>query len=297
MFDVAIIGGGPAGLTAASYLQRFHRRCVVFDAGQSRARWIPESNNCPGFPGGVSGEDLLRRLHAQAAAVSVPVERVRVDRIARAEEGFVIAAGDRDWRARAVLLATGLRDRLPGPWAEEAIACGALRLCPICDAFEASDLAIGVFGPARDIGSHARFLRTFSSRVFALPSDGGDGGEAGEAARAAGIEWLGAGKLRFDGRRCHWHRADDVVPLETVYCYLGSDATLPLDGLEVERTRSGEVVVDRHQQTCVPGLYAIGDVVGGLNQISVAVGHAAIAATHVHGQLPETPRAAPEAVR
>ncbi|MDH5835308.1 NAD(P)-binding protein, partial [Luteimonas kalidii] len=62
MFDVAVIGGGPAGLTAASYLQRFHRSCVVLDAGESRARWIPESNNCPGFPGGVSGEDLLSRL-------------------------------------------------------------------------------------------------------------------------------------------------------------------------------------------------------------------------------------------
>ena len=297
MFDVAIVGGGPAGLTAASYLRRFHRRCIVLDAGQSRARWIPESNNCPGFPGGVSGEDLLQRLQAQAAAVSVPVAQVAVDRIAREGEGFVIAAGDRDWRARAVMLATGLRDRLPGPWAEQAIACGALRLCPICDAFEASDLAIGVYGPARAIGSHARFLRTFSSRVFALPADGGDGGETGEDARAAGIAWLGAGELRFDGRRCHWQRAGDAVALDTVYCYLGSDATLPLDGLEVERTGSGEVVVDRHQQTCVPRLYAIGDLAGGLNQISVAVGHAAIAATHAHGQLPDTPRAAPEGVR
>ncbi|MDH5835309.1 NAD(P)/FAD-dependent oxidoreductase, partial [Luteimonas kalidii] len=234
---------------------------------------------------------------AQAAAVSVPVEQVRVDRIARDAEGFVIAGNGREWRARAVLLATGLRDRLPGPWAEDALACGALRLCPICDAFEASDLVIGVYGAGRDIGSHARFLRTFSPRVSALPSDGDDGGAEGEAARAAGVEWLGAGELRFDGRRCHWHRAGDAVPLDTVYCYLGSDASLPLDGLEVERTRSGEVVVDRHQQTCVPGLYAIGDLVGGLNQISVAVGHAAIAATHVHGQLPETLRQAQEPAR
>ena len=66
-FDVIVIGGGPAGLTAATYLARFHRRCVVLDAGDSRARWIPESHNCPGFPSGVAGTALLARMREQAA--------------------------------------------------------------------------------------------------------------------------------------------------------------------------------------------------------------------------------------
>ena len=122
MIDVVIVGGGPAGLTAAVYLQRFHRSCVVLDSGQSRARWIPESNNCPGFPGGISGTDLLERLHAQAAQAEVPIERVRVQRIARARDGFRVEADGRTWSARMVFIATGLRDRLPGDWAEEALA-------------------------------------------------------------------------------------------------------------------------------------------------------------------------------
>lgn len=179
MIDVAIVGGGPAGLTAALYLRRFHRSCVVFDTGESRARWIPESNNCPGFPGGVGGRELLQRLRRQAGSVQVPFEPLRVDRIAAADEGFDVDAGGRRWQARMVMIATGLRDRLPGPWGEEALACGALRLCPICDAFEASDAHIGVYGHSRDIGSHAGFLRAFSRRVSALPYDGGDGGAGG----------------------------------------------------------------------------------------------------------------------
>lgn len=290
MIDVAIVGGGPAGLTAALYLRRFHRSCVVFDTGESRARWIPESNNCPGFPGGVGGRELLQRLRRQAGSVQVPFEPLRVDRIAAADEGFDVDAGGRRWQARMVMIATGLRDRLPGPWGEEALACGALCLCPICDAFEASDAHIGVYGHSRDIGSHAGFLRAFSRRVSALPYDGGDGGEDGAAARAAGVRWLGAGELEFDGERCRYRGDGETLEPDTVYSFLGFTTSVPTDGLDLRRTDGGEILVDRHQQTRTPGLYAIGDVVGGLNQIAVAVGQAAAAATHAHGQLPELAR-------
>ena len=64
LLDCLIVGGGPAGLTAATYLARFHRAFVLVDAGKSRARWIPESHNCPGFPFGVAGTALLEKLQA-----------------------------------------------------------------------------------------------------------------------------------------------------------------------------------------------------------------------------------------
>ena len=299
MIDVAIVGGGPAGLTAALYLRRFHRSCLVFDSGESRARWIPESNNCPGFPGGVGGRELLARLRRQAGAVQVPFESLRVDRISALDRdseeggedaGFAVEAGGRRWQARRVMIATGLRDRLPGPWAEQALACGALRLCPICDAFEASDQHIGVFGHSSDIGSHARFLRGFSGKVSALPHDGGRGGADGDAARAAGVSWLGGGELEFDGTRCRYRSDGGTVELDTVYSFLGFTTSVPVEGLAVTRTPGGEIGVDAHQQTDTPGLYAIGDIVGGLNQIAVAVGQAAAAATHAHAHLPDLAR-------
>jgi thioredoxin reductase (NADPH) len=291
MIDVAIVGGGPAGLTAAVYLRRFHRSCLVFDTGHSRARWIPESNNCPGFPGGISGPELLQRLRRQANKADVPIEQARVDRIARPVDGvgFSVEAGGRSWTARMVMIATGLRDRLPGEWAEDALACGALRLCPICDAFETSDARIGVFGDSDVVASHARFLRTYSDNVTALPREGA---AAGEAARAAGVRWLGAGELEFDGRRCRYRSGEDPVEFDTVYTFLGFTTSVPVDGLAITRTGSCEIAVDRNQQTDTPGLYAIGDIVGGLNQISVAVGQAAAAATHAHGRLPDAWRGA-----
>ena len=66
IWDCLIVGGGPAGLTAATYLRRFHRSVALIDNGQSRAKWIPKTHNCPGFPSGVSGTALLTRLGDQA---------------------------------------------------------------------------------------------------------------------------------------------------------------------------------------------------------------------------------------
>ncbi|MEN1940336.1 NAD(P)/FAD-dependent oxidoreductase [Luteimonas sp. MJ246] len=290
MIDVIVVGGGPAGLTAATYLHRFHRACLVLDAGRSRARWIPESNNCPGFPHGVSGRELLRRMREQAADVGLSTWQAEVDRIQPLDGGFEVRAGEGRWRARKVILATGVTDRLPDmPGVAAAIASGALRLCSVCDAYEASDLVIGVYGPAEAVGSHALFLLGYSNSVHVLPSDGGDGGEAGRRSRARGAQWLpGGGRLSFDGEACSYEPPGSApVRLDTVYAYLGSDTSAGIAAAAgAALTEEGGIIVDADQQTRLPGLYAIGDVVSGLNQISVAVGHAAIAATHAHNALP-----------
>ena len=296
MRDVVIVGGGPAGLTAACYLRRFHRDCLVLDAGDSRARWIPESNNCPGFPQGISGEGLLRRMREQAAAVGAPVAAAVVDAITPNGDGFEVRAGDRRWHARRVILATGVRDCLPDePWVEAAVACHALRLCAVCDAYEASDQSIGVVGPSEDIGSHARFLRSYSAMVHALPLDPGDGGEAGRQSRDAGVRWLpGGGRLGFDGRRCTYAApGGEPVAFDTVYAYFGSRTCAGMaEAAGATLDDGGEIIVDGDQQTRLEGLYAIGDVVSGLNQIAVAVGQAAVAATHAHNALPFAGRGA-----
>jgi thioredoxin reductase (NADPH) len=294
VIDVLILGAGPAGMTAATYLRRFHRSCVVLDGGASRARWIPESNNCPGFPGGVSGSALLQRMRRQADDVGVRFVRARAERIEATADGFRVRTGDGDHRTRKLIFATGVVDRLPAlDGVADAIAAGALRLCAICDAYEATDVRIGVHGPAAAIAGHARFLRTYARDVVALPTDDGDGGDAGMDARTAGVRWLrGGGRLGFDGVRCHYTPPDgEPIAFDALYTYLGTDSAAAMAvaaGATTDET--GGIVVDAHQQTAVPGLYAIGDVVGGLNQIAVAVGHAAVAATHAHGALPFAPR-------
>jgi thioredoxin reductase (NADPH) len=294
--DCLIVGAGPAGLVAATYLARFRRRIAVVDAGNSRARWIPTSHNCPGFPLGVSGERLLGRLAAQAATYGVEAEQGRVARITRADDGFDAHAEDgRRWRARCVILATGIVDRMPGtgevaePW-EAAIDAGALRLCAVCDAYEASDERIAVYAPVDDAIRHAAFLRTFSRQVDAVRSAGGDAGaECAALARAAGVDVLPVPQaLACTPEGCTITFADGGTrAYDVVYPVLGGIAQSQLaTALGARCDEDGNLVTDRHQQTSVDGLYAIGDVVSALNQIAVGVGHAAIAATAVHNRLP-----------
>ena len=112
-YDCLIIGGGPAGLTAAVYLARYRRRIVLFDAGESRASLISESHNYPGFPGGISGPGLLGALRKQTATYGVRQISARVTELKRERVGFAATFGEQEIKARFILLATGIVDESP----------------------------------------------------------------------------------------------------------------------------------------------------------------------------------------
>ncbi|HVF64803.1 MAG TPA: NAD(P)/FAD-dependent oxidoreductase [Casimicrobiaceae bacterium] len=291
--DCLIIGAGPAGLTAATYLARFHRRIAIVDSGKSRARWIPTSHNCPGFPFGVTGIRLLDKFRAQAEEYGPGVVDGRIAKLERSGEGFEAVAEDgRAWQARFVILASGVVDRMPPMQGlEEAIARNVIRLCAVCDGYEASDEHIAVYASADEAIRHALFLRTFSRRVDVVRADDSEpSAESASAAASAGIRVLPRSRsLAHDGRCCVFALDDgSEARFDTVYPVLGSDAQSDLARkLGARLDDKGELVVDVRSQTSVDQLYAIGDVVSALNQISVAVGHAAIAATAIHNRLPK----------
>jgi thioredoxin reductase (NADPH) len=291
--DCLIVGAGPAGLTAAIYLARFRRNIAVVDDGASRASYIPLSHNYPGFPQGISGKELLARLASQAARHGVTVTRGLVDSLEAFEGGFRAQVGAERLVARKVLLATGIVDKSPAmPELREAIATGAIRLCPICDAFEVVDRKVAIFGPASESVGHALFMRTYSGDVTLIPTHDD---VALDAAQSAQLDQAGIRRLKEaaceiflapDGRAGARMEGGKEYLFDTIYASLGcvprADLAVKL-GARVSDT--GELVVDDHLRTSVPGLYAAGDVVSALNQISVATGHAAIAATDIHNQL------------
>ncbi len=291
-FDVAIIGGGPAGLTAALYLARFKRRVLIVDEGQSRTGLIPKSHNVPGFPDGIAGGELLERLREQIDPYPVVMESGRVTALSLEDGLFKIAWGRSEVRARKVILATGITDiGVDQPHWKRAVAAGSFRLCPVCDAFEVQGRSIGLIAKGSKAVAHAHFLRRFTENLTLVT--------VGDQTHLtpADLAWIEEAKVNLvEARAVEIAVADDgevsvnaddlILQFDTIYPMYGCRANTELAlQLGVRTDAEGEIETDAYQETSVAGLFAIGDVVSGLNQISVAVGHAAIAACHANTQL------------
>jgi thioredoxin reductase (NADPH) len=295
--DCLVVGGGPAGLTAAIYLARFRRRFLVLDAGDPRADWIPMSHNHPGFPDGIGGPALLERMRAQARRYGAAIERGRVVEASRGADGVFAARTDdgRTLRARTLLLATGVVDIEPDlPDLEDAVRRGLIRHCAICDGYEAMDQRIGVIGHGTGGLREALFLRTWSRDITVLTLGRPMGASAEEHRRmeAAGIRLVETPVVRVRteaGRIVALDLADGrLLGFDTLYSALGTRVRSDLAAaLGADCDEPGCVRTGPHQETTVDGLYAAGDVVSSLNQIGVAMGQAEIAAVAIHNRLRE----------
>lgn len=291
--DCIIVGGGPAGLTAAIYLARFHRQIVVVDDGNSRALWIPRSHNHAGFPDGIGGSELLSRMKSQAERYGAKLMQGRID-VIEGDAGHFRACGEGlDLKARTVILATGTVNRRPNIDSvthRDALNRGQLRYCPVCDGFEASGQAIGVIGADARGVAEALFLRTYSDNVTLLAVETVEV-DTDNRARLdqAGIkvEERPLARLDFSGHLVKAHlEGGGELPFNTVYPALGSDSNDGLaQALALEMGDGCCIAVDQKQRSSRKGIYAAGDIVYALDQISVAMGHAAIAATTLHNDL------------
>lgn len=295
IWDCAVIGGGPAGLMAAVYLGRFYRRVVVFDHGKSRANYIKESHNCPGFHTGISGEALLARLRQQAETYGAALYRDEVVDIARTGQGhFTVTARERRIEARTVVLATGIVDHAPRlPGIGDQIYKGAVRFCPICDGYEATDKKLGIIGPLSRAVGKALFLRTYTPHITILATDEKiecDAEQvrlledAGLCVPDAPVSDLAIYDDRVEAamENGDHHCFDILYPV--MGAHVRSDLAVKL-GLGIKSTED-YIATDQNQRTGIEGVYAIGDITHDLAQISVALGQAAHAATHIHNSLP-----------
>lgn len=292
--DTLIIGGGPGGLTAAIYLRRFRRDIVIVDKGHSRLGLIPITHNFPGFPDGIQGHQLLDNLRCQLGKYGGEVTEGEITGLRRAGDCFIADFEGGQLRARTVLMATGIADAgLPIENWREAVAAGAVRLCPVCDGFDVLDKRIAVVSEAKNPVGHALFMRTFSSSVTlfehaeAIRLDQDQRTRLEQAkVRLIASPLLGISMTHAMKPVLHTENGEDHH-FDVVYPMLGETARSDLAaGLGALTHDCMELVVDEHQQTSVPNLYAIGDVTRGLNQISVATGQAAVAATRIHNRLP-----------
>jgi thioredoxin reductase (NADPH) len=294
VLDCLIIGGGAAGLAAAMYLGRYRRRALVIDDGGSRLAMIPKSRNVLGFPDGIAGPELLERMRLHAERFGTPRELGRVQRLALLEDArFEAVAGSRRVLARKVLLATGARDVEPDiPGLAPSLKAGQVRYCPVCDGYETQGRRVAVLGKEVHGLRESAFVAGFGNQVTWLCMGSQQAVAREELAR---LGQLGVQMVDHEPREIRCQPGQGVLvemndgqtlAFDVLYPALGlTHASQLATALGARAQDDGQLEVDEHCQTSVPGLYAAGDVAAGLNQINVAAGHAAIAATAIHNAL------------
>ena len=294
ILDCLVIGGGPAGLTAAIYLSRYHLNILVVDGGKSRAATIPCTHNHAGYPDGIAGTELVERMRGQAQRYGARIESGQVTRLDVEDDGLFTAEwGSGPARARTVLLATGVTNRRP-PMDEalhgDALARGLIRYCPVCDGYEVTDKKVGVIGSGKGGVNEAIFLRGYTADVTLIAPD-----KALNVSEADRKRLEDAGITCVDGPAEAVAITDNCITVDTAEGHFTFDSVYPALGSDVHNQLAEQagaklsddacVIVDSHMRTSVRGLYAAGDVVLGLDQISNAMGQGGVASTTIRNDL------------
>ena len=302
-YEVAVVGGGPAGLTTALYATRLGHDTVLIDRGGGRAAMMLDTHNVIGITEDVSGNDLLGRAREQVEGYGADVRQEFVERVERVggpedDALFRLETGDEEYAADRVVLATGFTDARPDPPLPRTGR--GLHYCLHCDAYMFVDEPVFSMGHGDSAAYVAMIMLNFTDEVDLL-LDGDDpswSDETDELLRAHPVDiveeevtgtfqdeddpdWLGG--LEFADGTTRGYRGG--------FPMYGSDYNNGLAAdLGAETNDDGTVAVDDHGRTSVDGLYAVGDLTPGHNQVPVAMGQGAKAGIAVHKGLRTFPK-------
>ena len=288
--DALVIGGGPAGLSAALYLARYNRTVLVFDTGHGRSTHHQKNRNYLGFPEGIATIGLRELARQQLA----PYEQVRfqhhvIGRISGdGDVGFTaVGQGALQWHGRVVVLATGVLDHFPHFPGWESYVGRSMFWCITCDGYENRGRNILVVGHTDAAAGEAMQLHSLTDRIQLLTNSHSD-------------EISPTFRKRLDNANIpviddHIHEVEGAdgmmsavltrgglrIELDSLFSIQGAtpETTLARE-LGVRLAPSGWIDVDTEQKTSVPGVYAAGDVTAlHSHQVSAAVHEGAQAAS------------------
>ncbi|UHQ96144.1 NAD(P)/FAD-dependent oxidoreductase [Natrinema halophilum] len=299
-YEVAVVGGGPAGLTTALYATRLGHETAVFDRGGGRAAMMQDTHNVIGIPESVSGNEFLETAAEQIRSYGADYRREFVTGIERRDGSFVLETADESAVAERVVLATGFSDGRPDPPLPRTGR--GLHYCLHCDAYMFVDEPVYVMGHGESAAHVAMIMLNFTDDVDLL-------------LRGDEPTWSDETATMLE------HHPVDIIPEDVTGVRNGDDGWLEAlefeDGtdreykggfamygseynnglaasLGADLTGDGTIDVDDHGRTSVDGLYAVGDLVPGHNQIPVAMGQGAKAGIAVHKDLREFPKSVAE---
>jgi thioredoxin reductase (NADPH) len=301
-YDVAVAGGGPAGLTAALYTTRLGLDTVVVNRGGGRAAMMTDTHNVVGVTEAVSGNEFLQTAREQVESYGADYRRGFVEDAAPLADadGFTVDTDDGSLTAKRLVLATGFSDARPDPPLPRTGK--GLHWCLHCDAYMYVDEPVFVMGTGESAAHVAMIMLNYTDDVDLLTRGEAPewSGETAELLAAHPVDVVHEDLTGMETDDGGWLAAFEFADGTTReyrggFPMLGSDYHADLaDALGVARNDDGTVAVDDDGETSVDGVYAVGDLTPGHNQIPVAMGEGADAGIAVHMDLREFPRSLDE---
>ncbi|CAI48785.1 thioredoxin-disulfide reductase [Natronomonas pharaonis DSM 2160] len=295
-YEVTVVGGGPAGLTTALYTTRLGHDTAVINRGGGRAAMMLDTHNVIGITEDTSGNELLSRATEQIQEYGADYHRGTVTDIQSTDEGFAVTAGDTEVTTEHVVLATGFSDKRPDPPLPRTGK--GLHYCLHCDAYMFVDEPVYVMGTSESAAHVAMIMLNFTPDVDLLTrgedpewSDETDTQLRNHPVEVVHEDITGLEK-DDDGWLSAFEFEDGTVrEYRGGFPMYGSEYNTDLaESLGVELNDDGTIGVDDHGRTNVDGVYAVGDVTPGHNQIPVAMGEGARCGIGNHYDLRAFPR-------
>jgi thioredoxin reductase (NADPH) len=300
-YDIGILGGGPAGLTAAIYAERSGLKSIIFERANvgGQVMITPVVENYPGFPM-IAGKTLVDMMARQAMGYVPILQGVGVKDIKKALNGFEVKTTRGTYNVRGIIVATGAKHRLLDVSGERALSGRGVSYCATCDGYIYRDgKRVIVVGGGNTALTDALYLESIGARVAIVHRRDGFSAEerlkqsvlqrkievlfnsqvveilGRELVEKVKIEEIKKGKTR-------------ILKTDAVFVAIGYEPNNDIArklGLEIDDT--GYIKTDRSQRTSLEHVYAAGDVTGGVKQITVAVGQGSIAAISAFDDLSE----------
>ena len=278
MFDVIIIGSGPAGISAAIYLKRAKKNILIISNGKSALEKAEKIENYYGIES-ISGKELYEVGLEQAKRLQIPIEIDEVTNISF-ENNFVVTTPNREYEAKNVIIATGTNRISPKIKGIKEFEGKGVSYCAICDAFFYRNKDVAVIGNGNYAIHEAKQLKPVAKSVTILT----DGKEMIQNRDAASFEVEETPIREFRGTNSIEEvefENNDTKKIDGVFVAIGTASSADLAKKIGAVVKNNNIVVDDNMETTVKGLYACGDCTGGLLQVNKAVYEGAQAAMSI----------------
>lgn len=280
MYDVIIIGKGPAGISASLYIKRANLNVLIIGKDEGALKKAKKVENYYGIVG--SGEDILKAGEKQALDLGIEILTEEVVSI-NYNSSFIVTTtskeNNKEYEARAVIIATGINRPLPYIKGIKEFENKGISYCAICDAFFYKGKTVAVLGNGQYALHEAKYLKNVAKTVYILTNGQNNQLEItdniqiyqNQIEEILGDDTIKA--IKFKGNR--------EIQIDGLFIANGVASSVDLAKKIGAKTESNRIIVNENMQTTIKGLYAVGDCTGGLLQVSKAVSEGAKAGTEI----------------